>query len=112
MKDDFDFDEWKELAEKDPAAFEQKRAEAIDKLLAKTPKEYRQKLTHLRWKIDAVRKKHSSPQGAMIESYQMLMDMLCGEGGFVDVINGKPSKKNSEENITTDNVVSINRKKD
>ncbi|MGH1357785.1 MAG: DUF3135 domain-containing protein [Burkholderiaceae bacterium] len=42
--DDFDFDEWQDLYQKDPVAFEAKRTQVLEAALAKAPSQMRPRL--------------------------------------------------------------------
>lgn len=87
-RQEFDFDLWAELAERDPAAFEQQRAELIEELLQAAPAERQQRLRGLQWRIDRTREQASNPLAACIRISQMMWDSLLGSNGLLEVLEG------------------------
>lgn len=53
--DDFDFETWERLAKQDPALFERKRAEAIERIINSAPASKQQRLRGLQWQVDQTR---------------------------------------------------------
>ena len=82
------FDEWRDLAERDPVAFELKRRAAIERLIASAPAERRQRLRCLHWRIDAERRRSSTPMGACIGIYTMMWERISGPGGLLECLDG------------------------
>lgn len=80
----FDFEKWSELAQSNPAAFEQRRLEAIESFLQEIPPERRLPLRRLQWRIDRTRERAPNPMSACIQLSQMMWDSLLGEGGLRD----------------------------
>ena len=81
-----DFDQWSELAKSDPAAFEAKRAEAIENMIQSMPEHKQERMRRLQWKIDQVRNQASNPVSACIKLSEMMWDSLVGPGGLKDVL--------------------------
>ncbi len=82
-----DFDDWAELAQSDPAAFEARRQQAIDALIERMPAHKRQRMRCLQWKIDQVRNRASSPMAACIKLSEMMWDSLTGPGGLKEALD-------------------------
>ncbi len=81
-----DFDQWSELAKSDPAAFEAKRAEAIEDMIQRMPEHKQERMRCLQWKIDQVRNQASNPVSACIKLSEMMWDSLVGPGGLKEVL--------------------------
>lgn len=77
-----DFNEWSELADADPEAFEARRARIIDEHINRAPKERQHRLRCLQWQIDQVRKTSSTPIQACVRLNQMMWDSMLGPGGL------------------------------
>jgi len=90
----FDFDEWAELAARDPDAFEAQRARALEQFIEQAPSERRQRLRQLQWRIDAERGRASNPLSACLRISRMMWDTLLGKGGLIEAIerlSGRPA---------------------
>jgi len=81
-----DFDQWSQLAQSDPAAFEQKRAEVIAAMIGRMPAHKQQRMRCLQWKIDQVRSQAKTPMAACIKLSEMMWDSLVGPGGLKEVL--------------------------
>jgi hypothetical protein len=71
---DFDWETWSTLARSDPAAFEQRRKQAIEALIAAAPEHRRPRLTALQCRIDLERRRSSSPLGACIRMSNLMWE--------------------------------------
>jgi len=71
---DFDWETWSNLARSDPAAFEQRRKQAIEALIAAAPEHQRQRLNALQCRIDLERRRSSSPLGACIRVSNLMWE--------------------------------------
>jgi hypothetical protein len=71
---DFDWETWSTLARSDPAAFEQRRRQAIEALIAAAPEHRRPRLNALQCRIDLERRRSSSPLGACIRMSNLMWD--------------------------------------
>jgi len=79
-----DFDEWSQLAQDNPEAFEQRRLAVIASTIASAPHCRRQRLQGLQWRIDQTRRRASSPMGACVAISRMMMDAVYGDNGLRD----------------------------
>ena len=70
----FDFDQWRALAEHDPAAFEAAREAAIEKLIQQIPEDRQRRLHGLQWRIDTVRSMAPNPTAAFLTLSEMMWD--------------------------------------
>ncbi len=84
----FVFDDWKELAETDPQAFEQKRQNYIDSFISTAPSQHQGRLEGLQWRIDMERQRSSSPMSACVRISSMMLDSVYGEAGLVSALTG------------------------
>jgi hypothetical protein len=82
----FDFSEWSSLAREDPARFEARREEEIERLIAAAPAHIQPRLRRLQWRIDMERRRHSNPLGACLGIYGMMMDSVYGEQGLLPAL--------------------------
>ncbi len=87
MAGEIDFNEWMDLAHRDPAAFEARRREVVDELIDQSPKDRRERLRGLQWRIDKVRERSASPMAGCLSLYGMMWDSLAGSGGLVEQLN-------------------------
>lgn len=85
-KSGIDFDQWAELAQSDPDAFEARRAEVIDKVINSMPTEKQHRMRCLQWKIDQVRGRASNPLSACMKLSEMMWDSLLGPGGLREAL--------------------------
>ncbi len=79
----FDFDRWAALARDDPEAFEARRQQAINELIANAPEELRQRLERFQWRIDMERARCSNPLQACIRISNMMWDLVYADRGFL-----------------------------
>jgi len=84
----FAFDEWRDLAKKDPQAFEQKRQSFIDSIISEAPSKHRGRLEGLQWRIDIERQRSPNPMSACVRISSMMLDSVYGEGGLVSALTG------------------------
>ncbi|WP_290650046.1 DUF3135 domain-containing protein [Aquisalimonas sp.] len=77
------FDEWRELAVRDPAAFEARRRAVIAAAIAAAPPERRERLQRLQWRIDRVRSRDSDPLVACMRLSRMMWDSVYSERGLL-----------------------------
>ena len=103
----FQFEEWASLAQSDPDAFEAKRQETIEALIAEAPEELRQRLRSFQWRIDMERNRSANPLQACIRISNMMWDMIYADRGFLwslqamsdpgSLINAAPAQSVSAE---------------
>jgi len=82
-EEQFIFEEWANLAQEDPAAFETKRQEMIDKLIEGAPEDLRQRLRSFQWRIDMERQRSANPLQACIRISNMMWDLIYADRGFL-----------------------------
>jgi len=92
-----DFDEWAELAKRDPSSFEQMRLAAIDQFIENAPADSRERLRRLQWRIDQERRLAHTPLNACIRLSRMMWNNVLGKGGLRerfeelgDLLQGQP----------------------
>lgn len=73
---EIDFDAWKTLAQKDPAAFEAKRRQCIEALIEGAPVEKRRRLRGIQWQVDQIRSLSRTPLASCIAISNMMWDSL------------------------------------
>jgi hypothetical protein len=83
----FGFDDWAELAARDPQGFEELRQQTIDAVIdrAQTARQ-RRRLEGLQWRIDMVRQQAKTPLAACVHMYSMMWDKVLGEDGMLEVM--------------------------
>lgn len=88
MKDpfvtNFQFDDWMQLAEKDPAEFENKRQRLIEEVISNSPREFAHRLRQLQWKIDMERKRSKNSLASCVRIYSMMLEKTYGKNGLLD----------------------------
>ncbi len=93
--DRFDFDEWMQLAEGDPAAFEAARQQALEAAIAEAPPASRRRLQGLLWQMNIHRQQTQNPMAACLKSYQQMWDKVYGPGGLQDILTNGLSSDSS-----------------
>ncbi len=81
------FEELSRLAQTDPEAFEARRQALIEETISKARSENQDRLRRFQWRIDMERKRAKTPLGACLRLNDMLMEMVYGEGGFLEAVN-------------------------
>ncbi len=81
-----EFDDWAQLAQSDPVAFEAQRARVIEDLILGMPEHKQQRMRCLQWKIDQVRAQCKTPMAACVKLSEMMWDSLVGPGGLKDAL--------------------------
>ena len=82
----FIFDEWKNLAESNPEAFEFTRQQMIDSMISNAKDAER--LKRLQWRIDIERQRSSSPLSACVRLSSMMLDSVYSETGLANALQG------------------------
>lgn len=78
----FNFDEWLELANRDPDGFEQRRRAVIENYLGSLPPSKQRRMRGLQFRIDMERRRAHTSMGACIKLSSMMWDALLGPGGL------------------------------
>ncbi len=102
IKTNFSFDEWMQLAQDNPDAFEAKRLDAIQGVISCTEGYSQKRLEGLQWQIDQMRTSTESPMAACLNISKSMWENVQGEGGLLDTLNqltGKTPMKVKEENL-------------
>ena len=85
----FDFDQWRDLAESDPAAFEAARAAAIEELIQQIPEDRQRRLQGLQWRIDTVRSLAPNPTAAFLSLSEMMWDSFYRQQAVLKQLLGE-----------------------
>ncbi|MBX3651512.1 MAG: DUF3135 domain-containing protein [Burkholderiales bacterium] len=87
---DFSFEEWAALAREDGEAFERRRQQLIESMLAAAPERMQRRLRGLQFQIDLERERAGTPLGVAVRlnsmmwsSFADLRDALAGVGESV-----------------------------
>lgn len=83
-----DIEQLRHLADSDPEAFEHRRRELIDAVIARAPARRRQRLRGLQWRVDQVRSRSSNPLAACISLSDMMWEAFAGSNGLVETLRG------------------------
>ena len=78
----FNFEEWLELAQRDPEGFEQRRRAVIESYLNNLPLDKQRRLRGLQFRIDMERQRAHTAMGACIKLSSMMWDALAGPKGL------------------------------
>ncbi len=76
------FDEWAELANSDPGAFEKMRLAAIDRCIQDLPVSQQQRMRRLQWRIEQERRMARTPMNACLRISRMMWDTVLGNAGL------------------------------
>ena len=82
----FNFDEWANLATRDPGEFEQRRQNCIEQFIGRYPASRQKRLRGLQFRIDMERKRARTPMGACVKLSSMMWDTVMGDEGFVSTV--------------------------
>ncbi|MDH5518552.1 MAG: DUF3135 domain-containing protein [Gammaproteobacteria bacterium] len=80
--DNFDIDEWIELAKQDEGAFETKRSEYLEQFIQQAPAKFHKRMSGVQWTIDMERKLACNPMSSCIKMYGQMWDSLAGKDGL------------------------------
>ena len=86
---DFNFDEWLQLAKSDPEAFEKRRQQAIDALIATASGEQQHRLRGLQWRIDMERRKYKNPLVRCQKVFSMMWASVYSDNGLLQALQGR-----------------------
>lgn len=78
-----DFDEWRQLAQEDPEAFEKRRQAMIEIAIRTAPAERQHRLRGLQWRIDQERRRAPNPMAGCLKLSRMMWDTVQGEHGLL-----------------------------
>lgn len=106
------FDELKQLAEENPAAFEELRAELVENLIRDSDESSQQRLRGLQFVIDSKRQLADNPIKAMIEIQSMMHESLTRLNRALHSLEQPSAGFQAQHDISTpshDNVVPLSR---
>lgn len=93
----FNFDEWSQLAKRDPDAFEARRRLLIEQVIQHATDANRARLRGLQFRLDMERRRSRTPLGACLRISDMMWHAMLGPGGLqvslahlVGIMAGKP----------------------
>jgi hypothetical protein len=69
-----DFEQWAQLAQHDPHAFEQLRHRLLEAYIARSSSEHQDRLRRLQWRIDRLREQASNPMSACVQISNLMWD--------------------------------------
>lgn len=103
----FDFDEWATLARNDASAFERRRRQAVEQVIAEAPEHQRERLRRLQWRIDAERRRYKHPLKSCLAIYDMMWESLYGGHGLLEALlalrdlepDGRPRSAEAPHNV-------------
>lgn len=107
----FDFDEWAELAAKDPGAFEQRRAEVLAEAIENAPAHRRARLRGLQWQIDQMRATAGTPLAACVRISNMMWDCVAGDDGLLARMEALKGQRSLPRNRRKAKVLPFRRQK-
>jgi hypothetical protein len=84
---DFNFDEWANLAATDPAEFEKRRLAQIEALIRQSPEELHRRLRGLQFQIEMERRRAKTPMGAAVRVSSLMWEAFAGKNGFQETLN-------------------------
>ena len=91
---EFNFKEWSELAQADPASFEAKRSRVINEAIRRVPADRQQMLRGLQWRVDRVRELKRTPLAACIAITDMMWDTFGDlHQSYIKLAEIKPGEK-------------------
>ena len=106
-ENEFEFQQWMELAQKDPEKFEKKRLELIESVINGAPESMRKRLSGLQWSIDAKLKTSKNPMDGCLTIFQMMMDSVYEPGGLLSALNMEDIEKpNNRQKDIQNNIIS------
>ena len=103
----FNFDEWVDLAQSDPDAFERAREEVLRDAIARAPNSYRGRLSSLQWRVDRERERADTPFSACLKISNMMMNRVYGKEGLLELLAGDVYRKTP--NRHSDNILKFPR---
>jgi len=90
---DFDFDEWLNLAKSDPEAFELRRQQAVEELIIAAPSDRQHRLRGMQWRVDMERRKYKDPLVSCQKVFGMMWQSVYGDNGLLQVLTDLPQQQ-------------------
>lgn len=82
-----DFGEWAAVSERDPAAFESLRREAIERMIGRAPTRFEPRLRGLQWRIDQSCARTQDADEAGLHIVSEMWDKVVGPRGLLDALD-------------------------
>lgn len=73
---DYAFEDWRQLHETDPEAFELRRKEALEAVILAAPADMQQRLRGVQFRVDMERARAGSDLAACLKAHSMMWDSL------------------------------------
>lgn len=83
----FDFDDWANLAQRDPDGFEQRRVCLIEDAITQAPPALQPRLRGLQFRVDMERRRARTPMASCVRLSRLMWDSVVGEDGLRDTLN-------------------------
>lgn len=94
MSIDFNFQEWAELAQRDPQRFEARRSRVINEAIRRVPLDRQRMLRGLQWRVDRVRELKRTPLAACMAISNMMWETFNDlHDSYVKLAEIKPGQK-------------------
>ena len=106
---DFNFDQWADMAKRNPAQFESMRQQVIDDLIDQAPEHLRQRMEGLQWQIDQIRNRATNPMAACLRISQKMWDNILGERGLLTALQEPERILKAPPPHRQDNVIPLNK---
>lgn len=90
-----DFGEWAAVSERDPAAFESLRREAIERMIERAPVQFEPRLRGLQWRVDQCRARARNADEAGLHVISEMWDKVVGPRGLLDALDALSSAQAS-----------------
>lgn len=83
-----DFDDWSKLAQHDPNGFEARRRAMLDSFIKAQPRQRRQRLRCLQWRVDRIREGAATPLLACQRISDLMWLSFAGPTGLREALTG------------------------
>ncbi len=84
LTDEFEFEQWAEMAAADPQGFEVARARVLESLIASAPAASRRRLRGLQWQVERIREQASNPMSSCLQISELMWDKVLGNDGLIE----------------------------
>ncbi len=96
-----EFSDWVHLAQNDPQRFEALRQKAIESCINQAPRQCRERLKGLQWRVDIIRQRSANPMAACIKISNLMWESLLGDNGLLQRLEGGLDTLPSNESSNT-----------
>jgi Protein of unknown function (DUF3135) len=105
--DDFDFEYWAGMAEKDPETFESMRKKCLQELIEQAPEHVKHRMEGLQWQIDQERARSANPMAACLRISQMMWNSVMGERGLLQALETPEKLMRPKSDSGPDNILHL-----